>query len=86
MTLRYVSGFCHHQISTEKVQEILRVGCLLFAYLANSVEFEIEIEWGGLDLNHIWIKFGFEVSIHCTILWQCDGNCGFLQIFQLMTA
>ena len=29
-TLRYVSGFCYHQMSTEKAQEILRISYLLF--------------------------------------------------------
>ena len=43
-TLRYVSGFCHYQMSTEKDQEILKIGCLHFADLENSGKFELEIE------------------------------------------
>ena len=35
-TLRYVSGFSHHQMSTEKAQEILRIGCLLLCLIGKG--------------------------------------------------
>jgi hypothetical protein len=54
MTLRYVSGFRNHQMSTEKIQEILNVSRSLYHFIkkitrkgtsAGSVWYQIDPEW-----------------------------------------